>query len=481
MNNLDKIFKAYDVRGIYPEEINEDVACRIGKATVDFLLSKIPAESFKLKTKRAINLVVGRDNRLSSESLAQELIKGIRDQGANVIDIGLSTTPMFYFSVVGLNGDGGIMVTSSHNPKEFNGFKIVGREAMPIGGDSGLSEIKNKTKENVFIKPEKRGILKTKEMINNYIVSVLEFSHIGKIRPCKIVVDTSNGVAGIVIPKLLPKISEYFVGGQLGLIHICGKLDGSFPNHEPDTSRPENLRQLQEKVLSEKADLGIIFDGDADRILFVDEKAEIIDPDFIGALLVHHFFKSNGKIIFTPVASRILKEEIEDSGSIPLCSRVGHTFIREKMRSEEASLGIESSGHYYLRNNYCLDSPLVIFLMVIEIMSKTRTPLSVLIDYYKKYCQEEMNIHIKNIESLAPSTIQPIFEKLVSYFSENLSDQSIKPSICRIDGLKIIFSDWWFNLRASNTEPILRLTIEAVNKELLEEKKQELLFLLFHS
>ena len=458
MNKLDKIFKAYDVRGKYPKEINEEIAYKIGRAVARFLIFETQDKSFRLRSQRINHLVIARDNRLSSEDLAKVLIEGIRDEEIDVIDIGLATTPMFYFSAIKWKADGGVMITASHNPKEYNGFKIIRNKAISVGDNTGLRKIKKLVKKNKFQTKPARGRLEKRDILLEYINYNLDFIHLGNIQSLKIVVDTTNGTAGLVVPELFKHIPS------VKLIHIFSELDGNFPNHAPDPnpSHPETIQAIQQKVLSEKADLGVAFDGDGDRIIFVDENSRVINPDLIAAIIIHYYFKNAGKIVCTTASSRNLKEEIKDSNNTLVISKVGHTFLKQTMAREKAVFGCESSGHYYLESNYFIDSPLIILLKILEILSRTKMPLSELIKPFEKYYQEKIDLKIKNVKNL----------KLASKY-KNAGYQ-----VSYIDGLTIEFPDWWFNLRKSNTEPILRLFIEAITKELLKEKKQELLKLI---
>lgn len=446
MNKLDKIFKAYDVRGVYPVDLDEEIAYDFGQATARFLNSQL--EDFKLKSRKLGDIAVGRDGRSSSESLSKVLIEGIRDQGNDVIDLGVVTTPMFYFYTAKNNLKGGIMITASHNPGKYNGFKVVKDNAMPVGEGFGLEKIKKLMgkKNNKFV----RGKLEKREVLQEYINHVLTF--IEKIEFFKIVIDTANGAAGLVVPELFKEIP-----GKL--IHIFSKLDGSFPNHEPNPSEPKNTEKLQQEVLAQKADLGVSFDGDGDRIFFIDENGERVNPDLIGAVMVRYYFKNDRKILCTEVSSRNLKEEIGDSNNEILISRVGHTFIKQMMIKEEAVFGCEPAGHYYLENNYFNESPLIILLKILEILSKTKMPLSELVKQFKKY-------HLKRIRLESVN-----FKKVEERYKKT-------GKIRKLDGLTMEFGNWWFNLRPSHTEPIHRLTIEARDKELLEEKTKELLKLI---
>lgn len=410
MDNLDKIFKAYDVRGKYPSEVNEEIGYKIGQAAAKFLKAK--------------ELIIGQDNRLSSKNLAKVVIEGIRDQGINVIDIGLSTTPMFYFAAVKFKADGGIMITASHNPPEYNGFKIIRNKAMPVGQDSGLNKIKNLVKRNKFKTINKRGVIEKRNVLKSYINHIFDFVHTKNIKPFKIIIDTGKGVANLIAQELFKNVS-----GKS--IHISS-----------DFLNPKNTEKTEKKVLLEKADLGVAFDGDGDRIVFINEKYQRIHPDLIAALLIHHYFKNTGEILCTSVSSRNLKEEIRESNNNLVISKVGHTFVKEKMSKRKIIFGCEPSGHYYFRENYFIESPFIVLLKILAILSKTKKPLSELIKPFRKYYREELNIK----------------KSVHSHIKEKTEE----------------FSDWWFNIRASHTEPVIRLTIEARTKELLEKKKKEL-------
>jgi len=438
MNNLDKIFKAYDIRGIYPEEINEEIAYKIGRATAEFLETK--------------EIVVGRDNRLSSEDLFKALSEGIRDEGVDVIDIGLTTTPMFYFAVTKWGLGAGIMITASHNPKEYNGFKVVRDKARSVAEGSGLEKIKNLAEKDKF-KEKNRGQLIKKEVLENYLEHNFSFIDTNDIKPLKIVVDTTNGVGGLIIPEIAKRL-------PINLIHLFAELDGSFPNHDPNPALSENTRILEQRVLSEKADLGIAFDGDGDRIIFFDEKGERIPPDLISVLLINYFFKNVGKLLYTASNSRLVREEIEKNGNTAVCSKVGHAFIKEKMEKQKIAFAGESSGHYYFRDNYYIDSPIIVLLKILEIISVQRIPISVLLGSFEKYYRQRFDFEIDK-------DINKIIEKVEKEYKKTAK-------ISRFDGLTIEYPAWWFNLRASNTEPLLRLTIEANSKELLNEKIKEI-------
>jgi len=442
MNNLEKIFRVYDIRGIYPNEINEDMAYKIGRAVAKFLKSK--------------EIVIGRDNRLSSELLSKSLCEGVQDEGVDVLDIGIVTTPMFYLVVAKYDYDGGIMITASHLPKEYNGFKIVRANAMPVGMDSGLGKIKKIVKGDYSTKWQgKRGQLSKRDVLFHYLKNILRFIDKKSIKPLKVVIDTANGTAGLVV-KELAKILP------INIIHLFSELDGSFPNHQPNPIIPENTRVVQKKVLSQKADLGIAFDGDGDRILFIDEKGQRINPNFIAALIINRIFKNaNRRISFDTPTSWIVRQEIKKSGNIPILTRVGHTFLKEKILREKAIFGAESSGHYYFIDDYSVESPFFVLFKILEIISKERKLLSKLIKPFEKYYLERNDLEIEKPD-----------KKI-----KELEKKYKKPSkLSLYDDLTIEYPKWWFNIRISNTDPaITRLAIEAKTKDLLEKKKKELL------
>lgn len=431
------IFKAYDIRGAYPKDLNEEASYRIGRAYV------------KLLNKNNAKIAVGRDNRLSSDSLFNSLVKGLTDQGADVIDIGLSTTPLLYFSVAYFNFDGGINITASHNPIEDNGFKLVREKAIPIGAENGIYEIRDMVLAGPFDNQEK-GRVETKEVLTEYIKFNISQFNLKKIKPLKIIVDTANAVPGVVAPKMLEATN-------CSVKYLFLELDGNFPNHLPNTLKKENLKFISESVREEKADLGIAFDGDGDRIVFIDEKGEIIDGDLITAFLSEIVLKDDPKekIIYDIRSSNVVEETIRNNGGIPIVERIGHTFIKERMRKENALFAGELSGHYYHRDHFSFECPFFVLFKVLEIISQSDKNLSELIAPFKKYFTSgEINFQVKNKEEL--------LKKLEKKFGNG--------KVSKLDGLRIDYPDWWFLTRPSNTEPVLRLVVEAKNKELMEEK-----------
>lgn len=413
MDRIDKIFRAYDIRGIYPSEVNEKIADRIGRAFI--------------KTGKIKNLVIGRDNRSSSRGLFKAICEGISAKGVDIIDIGLTTTPMFYYAVVKLNLDGGIMITASHNPLKYNGFKIVKKGAEPVDKND-LDKIKKIVKYGQLVGDSgKKGSIIKKDILDDYIDNILSFCHPESINKFRINIDTSNGTAKEVVFKLASKLP---------------------------------IKLTQKKTLPKDADLGVVFDSDGDRLVFIDKKRGRIDPDLIAAILIRYYFNSSGKIVYTVASSRIIKKEAERSRNEAICSKVGHSHIEELMAKEEAVFGSEPSGHYYFKNTYCADSPLVVFLKILEIMSQTKMSLEDLTNQFQKYYKEEIKIKIKNTAQAS------LFKKIRSFGRTG--------KISHFDGLTVEYDNWWFNLRASNTEQVMRLTIEADTRELLKEKIKEL-------
>lgn len=440
------IFKAYDIRGKYPDEINEESAYKIGRAFIVFLKEKNKFRDSKL------NLVVGRDMRLSSPALFKALIEGIAIEGANIINIGLATTPMLYFAVAHYNFDGGINVTGSHIPKDYNGFKFVREKAIPVSEDTGLREIEELAMQDRF-EQNKPGEILTKNILNDYVNHSLIFSDTDLIKGLKIVIDTGNGMGGLVIDNLFEKL-------KCNITPLYFELDGSFPNHAPDPLVPENLIDLQKKVLEINADLGIALDGDADRVVFVDEKGKVVTADLITALIAKLLLRQNSgeKIIYDLRSSWVVKEEIEKAGGVPVIYRVGHSFIKEKMRKENILFAGELSGHYYLRENYFIESPLIVILKILEDISAENKPFSKIIQPLKRYfASGEINFQVEDKK------------KKIGEIEEAYRDAK---NTYHLDGLSIEYDDWWFNLRPSNTENLLRLNLEAKTKELMEKKKK---------
>lgn len=443
------IFRAYDIRGIYPSEINEESAYLIGRAFIKFL------------NKKNLRIVVGRDNRFYSRRLFNALKKGILVQGSQIIDIGLSPTPLFYFTVAHYGFDGGIQVTASHNPPEYNGFKLVGKMARPIGEKTGLRLIKKlitKISFSNLTSRKKLGKIIKKRVLKDYIKFNLKEFNFSKFKPLKIVIDTANAVPGILIPEIVKNT-------PFTIYHLFQKLNGYFPNHKPDVSEENNLRFLKREVLRKKASLGVAFDGDGDRIVFADERGRIISSSQITALLAKYLLKDNPgeKIIYDISFSNIVREVVLANGGKAILSRVGRSFIGEKMRKEKALFAGELSSHFFYRRHYYSEAPLFVLLKILEIISIEKKPISQIVRPFKKYWHSGViNFKVQDKEGK--------IQELKHYYSGG--------KISEIDGVRIDFKDWWFLIRPSNTEPFLRLIVEAKTKNLMEEKKKQLIRLI---
>ena len=441
------VFKAYDVRGLYPSQLDEDGAYRIGRAYV---------EHFEPKT-----IAVGRDMRLSAPSMARAVIDGAADGGADVVDIGLVGTEMLYHAVAELSLEGGICVTASHNPKEYTGMKIVRRGALPVGGDSGLAEIRARADAG-FGQVERRGDERAEDVWPGFVSKVLSFVDASKIRPLRVVVDAANGMAGLMLPPVLEHLP------QLDVVRCFFEPDGSFPNHEPNPLLPENREFIVEKVRTEGADLGVAYDGDADRCFFVDDTGEFVPGDFVTALLAEAVLEAapGEKVIYDVRASRAVPETIGRAGGIPVVSRVGHAFIKQRMRKEDAVFAGEVSAHYYFREFSQADTGVVPFLLMVELLSRRGRKLSEILAPYRTrfFLTGEINTPVADV----PLKLQELKERYTAAGGR----------ISHLDGISIDFDDWHFNVRPSNTEPLLRLNLEALSEELMIEKRSEVLDLI---
>ncbi|HEU5264178.1 MAG TPA: phosphomannomutase/phosphoglucomutase [Gaiellaceae bacterium] len=441
------VFKAYDVRGLYPTQLDEDGAYRIGRAYV---------EHFEPKA-----IAVGRDMRLSSPSMSRAAIDGCADGGADVVDLGLVGTEMLYHAVAELSLDGGICVTASHNPKEYTGMKIVRRGALPVGGDSGLAAIRALAEAD-FGKVERRGGVRPEDVWNGFVSKVLSFVDPATIHPLRVVVDAANGMAGVMLPPVLERLPE------LDVVRCHFEPDGSFPNHEPNPLLPENREFIVAKVREEHADLGVAYDGDADRCFFVDDTGEFVPGDFVTALLAEAVLETSpgGKVIYDVRASRAVPETIERAGGVPLVNRVGHAFIKQRMRKEDAVFAGEVSAHYYFRDFSQADTGVVPFLVMLELLSKRARKLSEILAPYRErfFLTGEINARVEDV----PLKLQELKERYVAAGGR----------ISHLDGISVDFDDWHFIVRPSNTEPLLRLNLEALSEELMLEKRDEVLELI---
>jgi phosphomannomutase len=436
-----KVFKAYDVRGVYSHELDEEGAYAIGRAYV---------EQFEPR-----RIAVGRDMRLSSPSMALAAIEGATDGGADVADIGLAGTEMLYLAVGELSLDGGIAVTASHNPKEYTGMKIVRRGALPVGGDSGLADIRDRALAG-FSAPQRKGEVTHEDIWPAYVDQMLSFVDLEALRPLRVVIDAANGMAGAMLPPVLARL-------PIEAVTCFFDPDGSFPNHEPNPLLPENREFIVRQTLEERADFGVAFDGDADRCFFVDDTGEFVPGDFATALFAEAILarQPGGKIIYDVRASWAVPETIERAGGVPIVNRVGHAFIKHRMRKEDAAFAGEVSGHYYFRDFYQADSGVVPFLLMLELVSRKGKLSEILRPYREHYfITGEINSTVSDV----PVKLQELKERF-----------GREGRVSHLDGVSVESDDWHFNVRPSNTEPLLRLNLEARSRELMEHKRDEVL------
>ncbi len=436
------IFKAYDIRGVYPEQLNETMAEKIGRAFVVFTGAK--------------KVVVGRDMRPHSEPLFQALTKGITAQGADVIDIGLCSTPMSYHANGKLGADGSIMITASHNPGEWNGFKLCRAEAVPISGATGIADIEALVEADTWTDAPEAGTISRFDIAAEYAAFLRSYAKFDK--KLKVVVDYANAM-GIYEIKGIEDMFE--------IIPMYKELDGTFPNHEANPLHLETLDAIRKKVVETGADFGAAFDGDADRCGFIDNEGNIIPMDLFTALIAQDTLSGSPvgtvTILYDLRSSWAVKECIEEHGGKAVMSRVGHAFIKNQMREEGAVFAGELSGHYYYRENYVAESQGLSMIKLANLICKTGTPVAELVKPLKKYFQSgEINSKVADVA--------PVLKKIKEKYSDG--------HMFELDGISVEYSDWWFNVRASNTEPLLRLIVEAADQNTMTEKRDELLALI---
>lgn len=446
---MDKIFKAYDMRGIYPEEINEDIANKAGMAFASYIKENYPE----------YNPVIGvaRDSRLSSDSLFEATTKGVMEMGLNIIDLGMISTPALYFCSWFYDLAGAIMITASHNPKEYNGLKFVGPDAVPIDIKTGLDNIRDTVKGDNFDTTPINGKMTKKDPIPDYVENVLkpfldcDFSNF------KICVDTANAVP--IIPT-----KAIFNQKDINADYIFDKIDGNFPNHHADPTIPANLIALKEKVKTGDYDLGIAFDGDGDRLIFVDKKGNSISPDIITALMCRIILKYRPKdrLLYDVSSSKIVPETIEKFGGEPIISMVGHSLIKNKMRAEDIYFGGEITGHYYLQDNKYCEAPFFVLFSVLKYLQENNKTLEDAVAEYQVYHSPGS----QSIKISADTDVDKILNKLKEKYSTG--------HITDIDGFRVDYEDWWFLARKSNTEPLIRVMIEAKDESLIEGRLKEI-------
>ncbi|MBI4457872.1 phosphomannomutase/phosphoglucomutase [Candidatus Uhrbacteria bacterium] len=445
------IFKAYDIRGLSPQELDADTAYRVGQAVVKFT--------------RASTVVVGRDMRDTSPALFEAVARGIMSQGADVVDIGLVTTPMFYFAVAEYDlHDAGMMITASHNPKEYNGLKLCYDDALPIGAASGMDEIRDLALAGPY--PEKKsGTMVETDIREDYVAKLLAMIDVRKLERMNVVVDTANGMEGCVIADIFGRVRNVTMTG------LFLDLDGAFPNHEANPLKEETLEALKAKVRELRAHAGFAFDGDGDRVGLVDEQGENVRGDLLLALVAGKLLRDNpGQAVLYDVrCSLAVAEEIERAGGVPTMCRVGHGFIKPQMREMGALFAGELSNHFYFRDMYGAESTDLVMLTILELLSETGKPLSELVAPLKRYHHSgEINSKVAGVAA--------VMARLEQTYAHEAA------AVTKIDGLRLDFGGdqgrWWFSVRASNTEPLLRLNVEAADREMMEKRRDELLALI---
>jgi len=442
--NIDPgIFAAYDMRGIYGKDLNDEIAYQIGRAAALYL--QVP------------EIAVGRDMRVSSPPLAAALLRGITDQGANAIELGMTTTDELYFAVGKFNYRAGIMITASHNPKQYNGMKFCRAQAFPISLESGLADIRDLAMRGEFPEPASKGQVIKRDVTDAFIEHALSFIDVSKIKPLKVVIDAGNGMAGMIMPRVFKHL-------PCTLVPLYFELDGTFPNHPASPIEPENMEDLQKKVREVGADLGAAFDGDADRMFPVDEHGNVVDGSMVTAVVSQSLLRKHpgSTILYNLIVSKSVPELVEKMGGVAIRTRVGHSYIKAEMRRLNAIYGGEHSGHFYFRDNWFADSGLIALLITLELVSVEGKPLSELLKPLDKWVRSgEVNSKVNDVQG-----------KLKA-LEEHYGTQA--QSVDHLDGITVDFSDWWFNVRPSNTEPLLRLNVEARNRELLQQKFNEVL------
>lgn len=445
MKFTESVFKAYDVRGLVDKELTVGLAEAIGRAFADFL-------------PKSGSVVVGYDMRPDSVELAKSVREGLIKQGRDVIDIGRVSTDMIYFATGHLEAAGGAMVTASHNPGKYNGIKLCGHGAAGISITTGLAEIRDAIKADRYLPEATPGSITKRDVTEDWVNHALSFVDISKWKAFSVAVDAGNGMAGAILPHLEPKV-------PLVITPLYFELDGTFPNHPANPMVPENLRDLIKTIREHKLDFGIAFDGDGDRAFMVDETGKTVSGSIMAAILAEHFLQKypGATILYNAICSRIVPETIVEHGGTPRRTKVGHSFIKADMRTYNAPFAGEHSGHYYFRENYHADSGLIAALVAIDVLNKSGLSLSQLAAKYEKYFDSgEINTEV------ADKTAK--ISELAARFNDGTQD--------RLDGLTVNYPDWWFNIRPSNTEPLLRLNVEANTPELMTQNRDELLRLI---
>lgn len=440
--SLDAIFKAYDIRGVYPDELDEALARRVGNAFVRFTA--------------AGRVLVGRDMRPSSEPLAAAFTEGAVLAGADVVDLGLASTDLVYFASGSLDAPAA-MFTASHNPAEYNGIKLCRASAAPVGQDTGLGAIRETVAVGLLERAEEPGRVERRDLLDAFGAHVRSFADPAALRPLKVVADTANGMGGLVVPKV-------FEGLPFELTLLFPELDGTFPNHPADPIQPENLKDLQRAVLDGGADVGLAFDGDADRVFLVDDRGQAVSGSTTTAIVAKGILDRHPgeTVVHNLICSKAVPEVVREAGGTPVRTRVGHSFIKQVMAETGAIFGGEHSAHYYFRDNWRADSGSIAALVVLEQLCRAGVPLSELRVPFERYAASgEINTRVAD-----PAAV---IERVAVHYEGAAQD--------RLDGLTVDRGDWWFNLRPSNTEPLLRLNLEAADAAACETRTAEVLSL----
>ena len=441
-SDLSRIFKAYDVRGVVPDELNDDVVRRIGAAFARWA--------------DAPRVAIGRDARTSSEDLAASFAEGATSQGVDVVDLGLASTDLLYFASGSLDVSA-TMLTASHNPPNYNGLKFCLAGARPVGQDTGLADVRALA-ESDLPAAASRGAIERRDVLDAYIDHVLTFVDASKMSPLTVVADTANGMGGLVVPAVMERL-------PVTLVHLYPELDGTFPNHPADPIQPENQRDVKRVVLERHADVGLAFDGDADRVFLVDERADGLSGSDMTALVAEAMLERSpgAAVVYNVICSWAVPDVIREHGGTPIRTRVGHSFIKQVMAETDAVFGGEHSGHYYFRDNYRADSGLIATVVVLDRLSSRGVPLSELVAPVRRYFDSgEINSRVDDQTGT--------MKRIAAAYASGRQD--------RVDGLTVEFDDWWFNVRPSNTEPLLRLNVEARTEARLDEKSAEVLALI---
>jgi phosphomannomutase len=441
------IFGAYDVRGIYPSTLNDEAACRAARALVQYL--------------GVDTVAVGRDMRVSSPAIAQAVIRGITDQGANAVDLGLTTTDELYFAVGKFGYPAGVMITASHNPAQYNGLKMCRADAVALSADTGLQQIRDLAVSGDFAQPARKGEVIQRDVTSDYVRHVLSFIDVSKVKPLKIAVDAGNGMAGMIVPKVFEHL-------PCTLVPLYFELDGRFPNHPASPIEPENTKELRRVVVEQRCDMGVAFDGDADRMFLVSEQGHLLGGDMVTALVSQSLLRNHlgSTILYNLINSRSVPEVIERNGGHAVRTRVGHSFIKATMRERNAIFGGEHSGHFYFRDNWYADSGLIAFLVVLELISESGKTVSELL--------APIDTRVRSGEINSEVTDQK--GKMVEIARHYAAAQGAQ--VDELDGITVSFPTWWFNVRPSNTEPLLRLNVEADSRDELERRRDEVLALI---